>query len=79
MVQKDISWFVAQRERKVEELRVARDKAKAINKEIRELNKQIAANLKDMLLNNTKVPIDDNNFGWIYEDTSTTEKTENKQ
>jgi hypothetical protein len=78
MAQKDISWFVAQRERKVEELRVAREKAKSINKEIRELNKQITANLKDMLLNNTKVPIDDNNFGWIYQDNSSTEKSESK-
>jgi len=78
MTQKDLAWFVAQRAKKLEELKVAREKAKAINKEIRELTKQIAANLNDMVLTGSHNQIDDNNFGWNYNSLNTVEKTETK-
>lgn len=78
MAQKDLAWFVAQRAKKLEELKVARDKAKAINKEIRELTKQIATNLNDMVMTGSNNPIDDNNFGWNLQTTTVVEKTETK-
>jgi hypothetical protein len=68
-MEKDLSWFVTQRSKKQQELQDARKKARLLNKEIRNLNKTIADNLKDIILVGTKNPIDDENYGWVVQAT----------
>lgn len=66
-MQKDLAWFVNERQKKMVELEASRKRSRKLNKEIKDLNRIIADNLKHMVLTGETVKPDDEENGWVYQ------------
>lgn len=67
-MEKDIVSHYIELQKKEQLLEHYRKEARKLNKEIKSLRKLVADNGKDALFNGKANLIDDQNYGWVYQD-----------